>query len=174
MQTDPLVRFPDMLGRVPMGRLVQVAGQRIGQYWDRYLAEHHGLTAAGMRVLFVLHRLGEATHREVAERCMVRPATLTGIVDTLERDGFVQRRRDDADRRTVRLALTDEGSRHAAALTDLIQGDPPLTTVDTDPAKRAVIREFLIELILTTSDGEGGGLNPHQESDEPTPGGRSC
>jgi DNA-binding MarR family transcriptional regulator len=174
VQMEPPAPFPDMLRNAPLGRLVAVAGHLVEQYWGRYLAEHHGLTSAGMRVLFILSRTGDATHREVAEHCFVRPATLTGIVDTLERDGFVERRRDSADRRTVRLALTDQGHQHAQVLTDLIHGDPPLTSVDADPVKRAVIREFLIELILTTSDGEDGRLNPHQGSDETTPGSPPC
>jgi DNA-binding MarR family transcriptional regulator len=54
---------------------------------------------------------GHATHREIARRCWVRPATLTGIVDALERDGLVARRRSGRDRRQVRLELTDEGRR---------------------------------------------------------------
>ncbi|MEV0808094.1 MarR family transcriptional regulator [Micromonospora sp. NPDC050200] len=172
---EPLARFPDLLRNAPMGRLVSVAGHLVDQHWGRYLSEHHGLSTAGMRVLFILARAGETTHRAVADRCFVRPATLTGIVDTLERDGFVERHRDAADRRTVQLALTDKGREHVQALFDLIHTDTPLTSVDADPAKRAVIREFLTELIVTMSDGEENRLNPsHQESDEAGPGGRTC
>lgn len=174
VKMEPLVRFPDMLQHAPLGRLLAIAGHVVEQHWGRYLAEHHGLTSAGMRVLFILSRVGDTTHREVAERCFVRPATLTGIVDTLERDGFVERRRDAADRRTVQLTLTDKGRRHAQHLTDLIHSDRPLTSVDADPAKKAVIREFLTELITSMSDGEVGRLNPAQDSAAETPGSRPC
>ncbi|WP_319459131.1 MarR family winged helix-turn-helix transcriptional regulator [Micromonospora sp. RTP1Z1] len=172
---EPLVRFPDMLQHAPLGRLLAIAGHVVEQHWGRYLAEHHGLTSAGMRVLFILSRTGDSTHREVAERCFVRPATLTGIVDTLERDGFVERRRDGTDRRTVQLTLTDKGRRHAQDLTDLIHSDRPLTSVDADPAKKAVIREFLTELITSMSDGEVSRLNQSEDSaTDPTPGSRPC
>ncbi|MFC0004638.1 MarR family winged helix-turn-helix transcriptional regulator [Micromonospora siamensis] len=172
---EPLVRFPDVLHHAPLGRLLGVASHLVDQHWGRYLAEHHGLTPAGMRVLLTLARAGDSSHRDVAEHCFVRPATLTGIVDTLERDGFVERRRDTADRRSVQLTLTAKGREQADALLDLIHRDPPLTSVDADPAKKAVIREFLTELIVTMSDGEGSRLNPSiEESDEPTPGGRPC
>ncbi|MEU5786503.1 MarR family winged helix-turn-helix transcriptional regulator [Micromonospora purpureochromogenes] len=172
---EPLVRWPDALRQAPMGRLVSVAGHLVDQRWGRYLAERHGLTSAGVRVLFILAGTGRSTHREVAELCFVRPATLTGIVDTLERDGFVTRRRDTADRRSVQLALTDKGREHVQALFDLIHSDTPLTSVDADPAKKAVIREFLTELIVTMSDGEDTRLNPaDQEPDEARPGGRPC
>lgn len=176
MQIDPLVRFPDVLRHAPLGRLLGIAGHLMGQRWGRYLAEHHGLTMAGMRVLMIVYRgTDNTTHREVAERCFVRPATLTGIVDTLERDGFVERHRDVNDRRSVQLTLTDKGREHAKALIDVIYSDTPLTSVDADPEKKAVIREFLIELITTMSDGDVGRLNPDQEStDETRQGLRPC
>lgn len=94
---------------VPLGRLLVVAGHVVGQQWNRYLAEEHGLTQAGMATLMTLARHGELPHGEVAEKGFVRPATLTGIVDTLARDGLVERLRDDSDRRSVRLALTPAG-----------------------------------------------------------------
>ncbi|TDB75758.1 MarR family winged helix-turn-helix transcriptional regulator [Micromonospora sp. KC723] len=172
---EPPAHRPDALRQAPTARLVSVAGHLLDQHWGRYLAEHHGLTPAGMRVLFILARTEDATHREVAEHCFVRPATLTGIVDTLERDGFVVRRRDTTDRRSVQLALTDKGREHLRRLTDLIHSDNPLTAVDADPAKKAVIREFLTELIMAMSDGEDSRLNPRvQDPDGTTPGGGRC
>ncbi|WP_433289114.1 MarR family winged helix-turn-helix transcriptional regulator [Micromonospora sp. CA-244673] len=171
----PLVRFPDALQHAPLGRLISIAGHIVEQHWGRYLAEHHGLTSAGMRVLLVLLRAGDSTHREMAERCFVRPATLTGIVDTLERDGFVARRRDPDDRRSVQLSLTDKGREHALAIIDLIHSNRPLTSVDADPAKQAVIREFLTEIITSMSDGDLRRLNRNSESDTEDPSGsRPC
>ncbi|MEU0154945.1 MarR family winged helix-turn-helix transcriptional regulator [Micromonospora fulviviridis] len=171
----PLVRFPDALQQAPLGRLISIAGHIVEQHWGRYLAEHHGLTSAGMRVLLVLLGAGDSTHREMAERCFVRPATLTGIVDTLERDGFVARRRDPGDRRSVQLSLTDKGREHALAIIDLIHSNRPLTSVDADPAKQAVIREFLTEIITSMSDGDLRRLNRDSESDTENPSGsRPC
>lgn len=158
----------------PLGRLVDVAARLLSQRWSRYLAEHHGLTPAGMSVLFALAGSGQQTHREIADRCYVRPATLTGIVDTLERNGLVERRRDADDRRSVRLALTTEGDRHVHELLDVISTDRPLTSVDADPAKAAVIREFLLELISATSEGEDPIVIQKHLRGQPTPGGEPC
>lgn len=128
-----------------------------------------------MRVLMILARAGDSTHREMAERCFVRPATLTGIVDTLERDGFVSRQRDPQDRRSVQLTLTDKGRAHADDIVDLMHSDRPLTSVDADPAKREIIRQFLTEVITTMSDGDPRRLNRDSEPDtETTPGSRPC
>ncbi|MEV6690072.1 MarR family transcriptional regulator [Micromonospora sp. NPDC051196] len=135
------------LGDLPLGRLLMVAGHLTGKRWNRYLADEHGLTQAGMVTLMALAEHGELPHRAVAELCFVRPATLTGIVDTLERDGLVQRRRDGTDRRSVKLTLTPAGRDRVDALTAMIQARRPLTSVDADPAKAAVIRQFLLEVI---------------------------
>lgn len=158
----------------PLGRLVVIAGHVMSQRWSRYLAEQHGLTTAGMATLMTLAQHGESTHRAVAQRCFVRPATLTGVVDTLERDGLVKRERDEADRRSVRLVLTPAGRARAAALSTIIRSARPLTSVDADPAKAAVVREFLLEVIDTMSEANGGGFVVVREISNDDPGGRTC
>lgn len=45
----------------------------------------------------------------MARRLMVAPTVLTGIVDRLERRGFVRRENDPLDRRKLRLCLSEEG-----------------------------------------------------------------
>jgi DNA-binding MarR family transcriptional regulator len=158
----------------PLGRLVVIAGHVMTQRWSRYLAEQHGLTTAGMATLMALAQQGESTHRAVAHRTFVRPATLTGVVDTLERDGLVKRERDEADRRTVRLVLTAAGRARTEALAAVMRRGRPLTTVDADPAKAAVIREFLLEVIDTMSDEKGAGLVVVREVSDDDRGGRAC
>ena len=46
---------------------------------------------------------------DVARRLMVTPAVVTGLIDRLERRGYVRRVSGGSDRRRVHLALTDEG-----------------------------------------------------------------
>jgi DNA-binding MarR family transcriptional regulator len=156
----------------PLGRLLVIAGHVTSQRWSRYLAEQHGLTPAGMATLMTLAQHGESTHRALADRCFVRPATLTGVVDTLERDGLVIRRRDAADRRTVRLVLTPAGLARTEALAAVMRSGRPLTSVDAEPEKAAVIREFLCEVIDTMADKSGGGLVVVREVSDTNPGGR--
>lgn len=143
---------PVQLHDAPLARLVVLAGQRLSQRWNRLLAERYGLTSAGMSVLLLLHHHGEMSHRDLANRCYVRPATLTGIIDTLEKADLVERRRPAEDRRAVRLALTLEGDLQAMSLRSLTRNPRPLTSVDADPAKAAIIREFLFELIGKAAD----------------------
>jgi DNA-binding MarR family transcriptional regulator len=59
---------------------------------------------------------GPLTMGDLARRVAVTEKTTTGLVDRLERDRLVQRLRDPADRRLVRVKLTTRGARLARRL----------------------------------------------------------
>ena len=61
-------------------------------------------------VLWVLWVWGETETRELAKEASVTKGTLTGVIDTLEKRGLVQRRRRTSDRRLVTVQLTDPGT----------------------------------------------------------------
>lgn len=61
-------------------------------------------------VMWVLWIWGETETRQLANEASVTKGTLTGVVDTLEKRGLVQRRRRSSDRRLVTVQLTDAGS----------------------------------------------------------------
>ncbi|MEA2584406.1 MAG: hypothetical protein QOF33_2491 [Thermomicrobiales bacterium] len=71
-----------------------------------------------LQQLTVLHliRTEGATLSAMARRLMVAPTVLTGIVDRLERRGYVHRENDPLDRRRLRLCLSDEGRRVSIAV----------------------------------------------------------
>jgi len=160
--TDPQQAFdPDELHErlraAPVARLVGLAGQAVGHTFPRLFAEEDGLSPGAAAVLNALAwgqgrgleqgEPGRATHTELARRCMITPATLTGIVSTLEKAGYVRRERDKADRRVVWLLLTDEGHararRIAARLADAHSGLVP----ELAPELEAAVRDFLINVI---------------------------
>lgn len=70
-----------------------------------------GLSAARLSALSVLVFGGERTLSELAHAEHVRPATMTRIVQALERDGLVRREADPRDRRATRLSATKKGER---------------------------------------------------------------
>jgi len=49
------------------------------------------------------------TPAELAEKAGVARATMTGLIDTLEKDGFVKREPDSQDRRMMSVNLTPKG-----------------------------------------------------------------
>ncbi len=77
------------------------------------LAEH-GLTLGEFDVLSALRRSGTPfilRPSELADRLMVTRAGITGRIDKLEAQGFVERLRDPDDRRSEPIALTKAGRR---------------------------------------------------------------
>lgn len=74
------------------------------------LRQHFGITLPQFDVLAELDRLGEPqTMTELSRHLMVSNGNLTGVVDRLERDGLVERRPSQTDRRVLHLALTPSG-----------------------------------------------------------------
>src|SRR4051794_25990865 len=94
-------------GQPPIGRLLGVAGRMVGARFQRAL-EAEGMSHAGWQVLLAVGSADGLTQREVADRCYVTSGTVTGVVDTLERDGLVTRERGTDDRRVVHVRLTAE------------------------------------------------------------------
>jgi DNA-binding MarR family transcriptional regulator len=70
---------------------------------------HDGLTHAQVRALFLLSREREATAGEIARHAELSAASVTGLLDHLESEGVVQRRRSTEDRRVCVVTLTDSG-----------------------------------------------------------------
>ena len=85
-------------------------GDAVFEAESRFLAQHH-LSQGRFTVLMLLNRNANApsTPAELSEEAGVTRATMTGLLDTLERDGIVSRTDDARDRRTVRVGLTEAG-----------------------------------------------------------------
>jgi DNA-binding MarR family transcriptional regulator len=60
-----------------------------------------GLSGMDIRCLDLINRVGPITPGALADMCRVSPATMTGILDRLEEDGWIRRERDPDDRRRV-------------------------------------------------------------------------
>ena len=68
-------------------------------------------------LLFLLHDKPDGlSPHELAERAGVTRATITGLLDGLERDGFISRRGGLDDRRKIAVALTEVGRKTARDL----------------------------------------------------------
>lgn len=73
------------------------------------LHRRHGWTWAGFRIMNVLWAVGAVELRDLARLSGASRAAISSALNTLERDGLAERVRDTADRRLVRIELTDRG-----------------------------------------------------------------
>ena len=67
------------------------------------------LSAPQVHTLLALGHDDALAMGDLARRVGITEKTATGLIDRLERDGLVQRVRDDADRRVVHVRLTPAG-----------------------------------------------------------------
>jgi len=73
------------------------------------LLKGYGLSQGRFLILVVMNRQPDelTTPSALAEKVGVTRATMTGLIDGLVRDGFIQRFSHDSDRRKQHLKLTD-------------------------------------------------------------------
>lgn len=76
---------------------------------SKQLQREIGLTWPQVAVLRSAELLGQCTLHELAKAVHLADATLSGIVQRLERVGYLQRVRGERDRREVRLSITPAG-----------------------------------------------------------------
>jgi len=67
------------------------------------------LSYAQVRALVLLDDADEATAGQLAKAADLTPASVTAMLDHLEGEGIVERRRSDLDRRVVVVSLTPAG-----------------------------------------------------------------
>ena len=77
----------------------------------------HSLSEGKFVLLFLLHDepQGLSPH-QLADRAGVTRATVSGLLDGLEKSGLVVRHRDKEDRRSITIRLTTQGTRRIAML----------------------------------------------------------
>ena len=80
-------------------------------FFDRIgrLLRPFGVSAAGGLVLGILRDHGTMSPSELGERLIVTRATVTGLLDSLERRGLVTRSANPADRRSLMVGITPAG-----------------------------------------------------------------
>ena len=129
--------------------LVQV-GERLLACIDQTLRHHH-LSRAGREALAVLEGAGQPlSPTAIAERLLVTTASVTSLLDTLERRGLVERRPDLSDRRRLLVVITDDGR----ALVD--QFLPEVVALQT--AALAGLSERQRTQLCTLLEAVGAGL----------------
>lgn len=85
-----------------------MAFQLIYQEIQKTLKKEH-LTLPQLDILVCLGRTEGLTLGKIGERLMVTGGNITGVMDRLEKSGYVYRDRDKDDRRIVRAKLTPQG-----------------------------------------------------------------
>lgn len=99
---------------------------------------------------FVLAALWEQeglTQSELAERTMVRPATMTASLQRMEAAGLVERRPDPRDQRVTRVYLTEAGRALKESVNAAWRALEQRTFEGFTPGEREQLRRFMLHII---------------------------
>ena len=75
-----------------------------------------GLTVSQFGVLEALFHVGPLCQRELGEKILKSSGNITMVIDNLEKQHLVERKRDRGDRRYVTVHLTEAGRERIAAI----------------------------------------------------------
>ncbi len=100
------------------------------------------------------------TPGQLARRLMVTPAVVTGLIDRLERRGFVRRESESDDRRRIHLELTDEGRAAGASVRHELAGYFSCALSGLSGEERDRLSSGLDVLLKVIDDLESRGFQP--------------
>ena len=86
---------------------------------SRRLVKRVGLTGPQLVILQEIARCGEVTAGEIAKAVSLSQATVTGILERMEKRGLLARQRSDRDKRRILVRITKSGRQ-------ILQEAPPL------------------------------------------------
>ena len=92
--------------------------RKISRHYRDRIAEYN-LTHSQFFILAQVIESEGATPSQLAEKTLTDRATVTGVVDRLERDGWLERRPNKDDRRTLSIFLSKKGKKHQDAFISL-------------------------------------------------------
>ena len=131
---DPALRTLRLFPRLHRWAVAAVQANQWGQ----------GLSMRQLGVLSAV-RDGVSSPGLLARRLLVTPAVITGLVDRLERQGYVRREAQADDRRRLRLVLTKSGRAVSDSLQQALVRELA-AQLDTEPEQARVLSQALEQL----------------------------
>lgn len=122
---------------------------------DRILDAHlepDGVTAAQFKVLIIVQQFDVDTPAELCRYLSLDSGSMTRMLDRLEQKGLIKRRRSEADRRQIRLELTDAGQRLADRLPHIGADAMNQLVGVLEPAELADLERILMKVLVAAGD----------------------
>ena len=132
-----------MMKKTKGGTLLSQVHQVCARVWNKILRENNmaDLEGARGRVIFTLWGKDGVPIKSLCEKTSLDKSTLTGIIDRLERDGYIERKQSETDKRSTIISLTgkeQEVANHVQKVSDQMNSifykgftDEEITKFDT-------------------------------------------
>ena len=92
------------------------------QDYSQTVSSHFGITGPQLWALKTIHKNRSLSLGELSKKMYLHPSTITGVIDRLEKKGFVLRDRGQEDRRIVKVGLTPLGKKLVDKAPNPVQG----------------------------------------------------
>ena len=140
----PLVT-PQRLWRRPSWLINQIAGHAHRVVMQQ-VAES-GMRKQHFAVLAAIEELGAPSQAALVRGLAIDGSDMVAVLDDLEGRGWVERRRDDTDRRRNVLSLTRAGEVALAELDAKVDAAQDVIFAALEPAEREQLRELLARVL---------------------------
>jgi DNA-binding MarR family transcriptional regulator len=118
----------------------------------------YGLGFARGRVLWALRETGPVLMRALSDRLGVSPRTITGLVDSLEADGWVRRNPHPHDRRATIISLTPASETTLTKLTDTYNALGHYLLGDVPAADLELCQTIILQLEARLAEAVSRGV----------------
>ena len=125
-----------------IGRVGKLASRRFAQ-----ALETIDLKPPHAAVLMTLRDGGALTQQALGERLQMDPSNLVGVLNELEENGWVLRRRDPADRRRHIVEISNGGADRVAKVEGIVSGVEAELLSVLDERERDLLRALLARVI---------------------------
>lgn len=125
-----------------LGPLVDLLARRLRSAAESELSAF-GLRPRHVVALTVLRDAGEQSQSDLAQSLNIDPTNLVALLNDLEAESLVERRRSAADRRRHDVILTDAGVRRLEEIEHALAGLERRLFASLDAAEQGTLRDLL-------------------------------
>lgn len=122
---------------------------------DRIIDSHmepYGITAAQFKVLIIMAQFDVDTPAELCRHLSLDSGSMTRMLDRLEQKNLLARQRCEADRRQVRLVLTEDGQVLAGMLPQIGADAMNQLAAVISPQELQSLEQILKKILLAAGD----------------------
>lgn len=92
------------------------------QDYSHEVSGKFGITGPQLWALKTISQNESLSLSDLSKKMYLHPSTITGLIDRLEKKGYVTRNRDQADRRVISVQLTSKGKSLTRKAPNPVQG----------------------------------------------------
>jgi MarR family transcriptional regulator, organic hydroperoxide resistance regulator len=120
------------------------------QDYSQKVSQEFGITGPQLWALKTISANGSLALGELSRKMYLHPSTVTGVVDRLEKKGYVIRDREQEDRRVIQVQLTAKGKELGRKAPNPVQGKMIYGLRKMKPAELKIIHDSVEKLVEIT------------------------